>query len=55
MMISKVGESVGKPPPPFALPLLAIAFGRFLIKFSGEVNVARLGKDIPAVFYLCHL
>ncbi len=46
MLVLKVGESVGNPPPPpIALPMLAIALGRFFITSSGEVNAIVFGPN----------
>ena len=38
ILILNVGESVGKSPPVMALDMFPIAFGRFFIKSSGDVN-----------------
>jgi hypothetical protein len=38
MLILNVGESVGKPAPVMALDMFPIAFGKFFIKSSGDVN-----------------
>jgi hypothetical protein len=38
ILILNVGESVRGPPPPMALEIFDMAFGKFFIMFSGEVN-----------------
>ena len=43
ILILNVGESVRGPPPPMALELFVIAFGKFFIKSSGEANTIMLG------------
>src|SRR5438128_669251 len=43
ILILNVGESVSIPPPPIALDKFPIAFGKFFIMSSGEVNVIMFG------------
>ena len=43
ILILNVGESVGVPPPPMALEIFAIAFGKFFIISSGEVKAIMFG------------
>jgi hypothetical protein len=45
ILILNVGESVNGPDPPMALEIFDIAFGKFFIKSSGEVNAIMFGPN----------
>jgi hypothetical protein len=43
ILILNVGESVSAPPPPMALDIFAIDFGKFFTRSSGEVKAVTFG------------